>query len=67
LLSKVRMGLSLGMIDDLDVTILNELFLNTQPAHLQKLRKTALESSERNSSRAAYIRQVLANLGSGTN
>ncbi len=67
LLSKVRMGLGLGMIDDLDVTVLNSLFLNTQPAHLQKLRKTALESSERNSSRAAYIRTVLASLDAERN
>ena len=52
--------LSLGLIDWLSIAEVNELFLNTQPAHLQKLRKTHLESGERNIARAAYLREHLS-------
>ncbi|MEX0978496.1 MAG: protein arginine kinase, partial [Pirellulales bacterium] len=38
LLSSVRMGVNLGLIEDLQIPLLNELFIHTQPAHLQKLR-----------------------------
>ena len=60
LLSSVRMGVNLGLIDDLQIPIVNELFMHTQPAHLQKLRKTSLDSADRNAARAAYLRQRLS-------
>ncbi|MFO1041503.1 MAG: protein arginine kinase [Planctomycetaceae bacterium] len=60
LLSSVRMGINLGLIDDLEIPTVNELFIHTQPAHLQKIRHEKLESAERNVARAAYIRQRLA-------
>lgn len=60
LLSSVRMGVNMGLIDDLPIPTVNELFIHTQPAHLQKLRKTHLESAERNAARATYLRQKLA-------
>jgi protein arginine kinase len=60
LLSSVRMGINLGLIDDLEIPTVNELFIHTQPAHLQKLRHERLESAERNVVRASYIRQRLA-------
>lgn len=60
LLSSVRMGINIGLIDDLEIPTVNELFIHTQPAHLQKLRHAKLESAERNVARAAYIRQRLA-------
>ncbi|HUG93565.1 MAG TPA: protein arginine kinase [Planctomycetaceae bacterium] len=56
LLSSVRMGINLGLIDDLEIPTVNELFIHTQPAHLQKLRKQHLESAERNVARASYLR-----------
>lgn len=59
LLSSVRMGVNLGLIDDLPIPTVNELFIHTQPAHLQKLRKATLESAERNIARATYLRQRL--------
>ena len=37
LLSSVRMGINLGLIDDLSIATVNELFIQTQPAFLQKL------------------------------
>jgi protein arginine kinase len=60
LLSSVRMGINLGLIDDLEISTVNELFIHTQPAHLQKLRKENLESAERNAARAAYLRLRLS-------
>lgn len=60
LLSSVRMGINLGLIDDLEIPTVNELFIHTQPAHLQKIRHEKLESAERNVARAAYIRQRLS-------
>ncbi|MCL4110095.1 UNVERIFIED_CONTAM: hypothetical protein GTU68_024940, partial [Idotea baltica] len=60
LLSSVRMGVNLGLIDDLKMSTVNELFIHIQPAHLQKIQNEELESSERNSARAAYLRQRLS-------
>lgn len=60
LLSSVRMGINLGFIDDLEIPVVNELFIHTQPAHLQKIRHERLESAERNVVRASYLRQRLA-------
>lgn len=56
LLSSVRLGINLGLIDDLEISTVNELFIHTQPAHLQKIRKERLESAERNIARATYLR-----------
>ena len=57
----VRMGINLGLIDDLEIRTVNELFIHTQPAHLQKLQGESLEVDERNIARAGYIRRRLLN------
>ena len=59
LLSSVRMGVNLGMIDDLQIPVLNQLFIHTQPAHLQKLSGTTLDTADRNVERAKYLRYHL--------
>jgi protein arginine kinase len=59
LLSHIRMGVHLGRIDRLSMNVLNELFILTQPAHLQKLRGATLDGEQRSISRAEYIRQRL--------
>ena len=61
LLSDVRMGINLGLIDDLEIPTVNELFIHTQPAHLQKLQGRTLEVDDRNIARASYLRSRLAN------
>ncbi len=61
LLSSVRMGINLGLIDDLSIATVNELFIQTQPAYLQKLRGSELGVEERNVARASYLRSRLAN------
>ncbi len=65
LLSRVRMGVNLGLIDDLEIPTINELFIHTQPAHLQKLSGGELDSTDRNIERARYLRQHL-NRANGT-
>jgi protein arginine kinase len=59
LLSHLRMGLHLGRIKDIELRTINELFLLTQPAHLQKLQGRKLEGDVRRAMRADYIRQRL--------
>jgi protein arginine kinase len=59
LLSHLRMGINLGRIKGIDIRTINELFLLTQPAHLQKLQGKKLEGDARRAVRAEYIRQRL--------
>jgi protein arginine kinase len=61
LLSSVRMGINLGLIDDLEIATVNELFIQTQPAYLQKIQGTELGVEERNVARASYLRSRLSN------
>jgi protein arginine kinase len=59
-LSNVRMGINLGLIDDLAIPTINEMFIHTQPAHLQRIKGTEMEkASDRNVARATYLRQRL--------
>ena len=60
LISMVRLGVDLGLIKDLDRQLLNELFILTQPAHLQKLEGKALSASQRDVKRAMIIRSKLS-------
>ncbi len=59
LLSLIRLGVDTGLITDIDRKTLNELFIFTQPAHLQKLDGRKLSSSERDMKRADLIREKL--------
>ena len=59
LLSRVRMGINLGLIGDLKIPQINELFIRTQPAHLQKIRHTSLNTDQRNIERANYLHHQL--------
>ena len=61
-LSAVRMGVNLGLLDRLPIRLVNELFLLTQPAHLQKIEGRELETPERDELRADFIRKKLASL-----
>jgi protein arginine kinase len=61
LLSAVRMGVHLGLLKDLTLRAVNELFIYTQPAHLQKLSGKALDPGERDVRRAEFVRSKLNN------
>jgi protein arginine kinase len=67
LLSMVRLGIHLGLLEDITILVLNELFLNTQPAHLQKLMGNLLDGEERNAARAQYLRTRLHQAGAHPN
>lgn len=63
LLSSVRMGVNLGLINDVPIPTVNKLFIHTQPAHLQKLAGMELDSSDRNIERASHLRHHLGGDG----
>ena len=67
LLSSVRLGVNLGLIDDISINEVNELFIHTQPAHLQKLLGKELDSEERNSERARFLRNRLREIDNHMN
>jgi protein arginine kinase len=66
-LSSVRMGVNLGLIHDLPIPRVNELFIYTQPAHLQKLKGAEMDAGDRNIERARYLRKHLNPDGSDHN
>ncbi len=59
LLSAVRLGVDLSLMNGLNRATVNELFLFSQPAHLQKLEGTTLTAKERDTKRAQLIRSRL--------
>ena len=67
LLSNVRLGINLGLLEEITIRKVNELFIHTQSAHLQKLMGSSLDTEERNSARARYLRQELRESGSNLN
>ena len=59
LLSMVRLGIDLDIIQDVDRNAINELFIMIQPAHLQKINGKKLSASERDIKRANLIREKI--------
>ncbi|MDO8525980.1 MAG: protein arginine kinase [Candidatus Omnitrophota bacterium] len=59
LLSAIRLGVDLGIIKNMDRRTVNELFILTQPAHLQKLEGKTLTSDERDVKRAEIVKERL--------
>jgi protein arginine kinase len=65
LLSQVRMGVNLGLIGNLGIPQINQLFIRTQPAHLQKICRAHLSTNQRNIERANYLHAQLKSQESG--
>lgn len=59
MLSLLRLGITLERIDSIPITTVNELFLLTQPAHLQKIVGQTLNGSQRRECRARFVRERL--------
>jgi len=59
LLSAIRLGVDMEILKDITIPVINELFILTQPAHLQKMEKKVLSHSERNLKSAQLIREKL--------
>ena len=60
LLSAVRLGHAMKIIDFLDVTLINEILLLSQPAHLQKYYGVEMDDTKRDFIRAQIVREKLA-------
>ena len=65
-LSDVRLGIDMGLIQDVDVTILNECMVFMQPGFLQKYAGTTLNTSERDMFRAKLVKGTIAENGRKT-
>jgi protein arginine kinase len=61
LLSKVRMGIELGIINDIDIKKLDNLFINVQPATIQLQNGREMDNRGRDIARAKLIRETLGN------
>jgi protein arginine kinase len=63
LLSAIRLGVNLGLLPKpLTIETVNELFVSSQPAHLQKLGGGPLEPKQRDVARASLLRKRLGDL-----
>lgn len=60
LLSSVRMGICLGLLPNLKMETINQLFILAQPAHLQKMEGRSMEPAERDAVRAQFLKLKLA-------
>jgi protein arginine kinase len=63
LLSLLRLGIDLGCFPQVDRTLADELFMVTQPAHLQKGFAEKLSADERDLLRADMLRERLLQVG----
>ncbi len=59
LLSAVRLGHAMKVIDFLDVALINDMLLLSQPAHLQKFYGREMDSNRRDFVRAQMVREKL--------
>ncbi|MFH1593672.1 MAG: protein arginine kinase [Candidatus Omnitrophota bacterium] len=59
LLSVIRLGIDLGIVGEIDRPSINELFMLTQPAHLQKMEGKLLTADQRDYKRADIVREKL--------
>jgi len=60
LLSFVRLGINLELIKNIHLRDINDIFLLTQPAHLQALSGKSLDAGGRDEARAQFIRDRLS-------
>ncbi len=63
LLSSVRLGACLGLIDGVGVTTIHDLMVSMLPGHLQFRDRAKLSPDERDAMRATLIRNALAHSG----
>lgn len=59
LLSLMRLGVDVGLFPGIDRSLVDELFILTQPAHLQKQHSEKLSAEERDLLRADMVRERL--------
>ena len=59
LLSLMRLGVDVGVFPGVERSLVDELFILTQPAHLQKQHSEKLSAEERDLLRADMVRERL--------
>ena len=59
LLSAIRLGHAMKIIDFLDISLINEILLLSQPAHLQKYYGREMDNNRRDFVRAQMVREKL--------
>lgn len=59
LLSKVRLGIAMGLVPTLDLALINQLLVAVQPAHVQLAIGQELTQDQRREARAALLRARL--------
>jgi len=57
LLSALRLGIAIGVIDFIDIPLINEILLFSQPAHLQKYYMEEMDQDRRDFIRAQMVRE----------
>ena len=67
LLSSVRMGMNLGLINDVQIPMLNELFIHTQPAAPAKAARRGARHGRSQHRAARYLRGHLNKEDGGHN
>ena len=67
LLSALRLGNAMKIIDFVDVSLINEILLLSQPAHLQKFYGSEMDASKRDAVRAQMVREKLSNVDKNGN
>lgn len=60
LLSYVRLGIDMGIINDINSCILNELLVMIRPAHLQKMEGEEISAEQRDIKRAELVQKKLS-------
>ena len=60
LISMVRLGINMGIIDEIDNKKLNEISIFTKPATMQKCLKRELTPEERDEERGKLIKQIMS-------
>ncbi len=60
LCSAVRLGIDLGMVKNLHISLLNEIFQLSQSAHVRRRSVSDVNPAKRDGRRAEYIRRALA-------
>ena len=61
LLSTLRLGLDLKLITGITRQEMDQLFISTQPAHLQKIQGNELDTNERDVMRCELLRRFMRN------
>lgn len=59
-LSDLRLGINMGILNDIDITDINKIMLQVQPGGLQKTRGRPLNPEERDIFRAELVRELLS-------